>query len=255
MSQFAFGSGNMYITQLQDASGNLIANPTPMPLMVLQEGSVEFSRTNKELYGGNSFPVDIAQAEQKCVVKVKPARIFANVWNSLYFGQALTSGLLANYTDVTGIAIPSTPFSVTVVPPATGSFAADLGVLNALGQPMKRVASAPATSQYSVNVSTGAYTFAAADVGLTVYINYQYSATVTGAQTLAIKSLPMGSAACFKADLTVIYQGKLTTMSFNRCTSNKFSIGFKNSDFAIPEFDFSLMDDGLGGVAKISTSE
>jgi len=255
MSQFAFGSGNMYVTQLQDASGNLITNPTPMPLMVLQEGSVEFSATKKDLYGQNSFPVTTAQGEQKCIVKVKPARIFAGVWNSLYFGQSLTTGLLANYTDLIGIAIPATPYTVNVVPPSTGSFAADLGVLNAVGTPMKRVASAPASGQYSVNVSTGAYLFAAADTGQTVYINYQYSATVTGAQTLSVQNLPMGYAPCFKADLTVVYQGKLTTMSFNRCTSNKFSIGFKNIDFAIPEFDFSLMDDGVGGVAKISTSE
>ena len=255
MSQFAFGSGNMYVTQLQDASGNLISNPTQVPLMVLQEGSVEFSATKKDLYGQNKFPVSIASAEEKCIVKVKPARIIASVWNSIYFGQSLTSGLLANYTDLTGAAIPATPYLIAVVPPSSGTFAADLGVLNAVGSPMKRVASAPATGQYSVNVATGSYTFAAADTGQTVYINYQYSATVAGAQTLNIQNLPMGYAPCFKADLTVIYQGKLTTMSFNRCTSSKFSIGFKNIDFAIPEFDFSLMDDGIGGVAKISLSE
>jgi hypothetical protein len=255
MTQFAFGSGNMYVTQLQDALGNTISNPTPYPLMALQEGSIDMSSDSKELYGSQQFPLAVGRGKGKLTCKVKPARIFSGVWNAIYFGQTLSSGLFANYSDTTGAAIPATPYQITPTPPSSGTFAADLGVVNSVGAPLKRVASAPATGQYSVNTTTGAYTFAAADTGNIVYINYQYTATVTGAQKQTVQNLQMGYAPSFKADLTVAYQGKLVTFSFPKAISTKFSIGFKNEDFAIPEFDFSGMDDGTGNVLTWSTSE
>lgn len=255
MSQYAFGSGNMYVTQLQDALGNAIANPTPYPLMTLQEGSIDLSSDSKELYGQNQFPVAVGRGKAKMTCKVKPARIFAGVWNALYFGQTINSGLFANYTDTVGTAIPTTPFTITATPPNAGTFVADLGVISATGMPMKRVASGPTTGQYSVNVATGVYTFASADAGTTVYINYQYTATVTGASKQTVQNLPMGYAPTFKADLSVAYQGKIITFSFPKAISTKFSIGFKNEDFAVPEFDFSGFDDGTGNVLTWSTSE
>lgn len=255
MSQFAFGSGNLFVTQLQDADGNAVSNPTPYPLMVLQEGSIDMSSDLKELYGQNQFSVAVGRGKTKIGVKVKPARIIAALWNAMYFGQTLNSGLIANYNDTAGAAIPATPFQITVTPPSSGAFAADLGVIDWNGQPMKRVAATPATGQYSVNVATGVYTFNSADTGKTVYINYQYSASVVGAQKMTVVNKPMGYAPVFKADLTVNYLGKLTTFSFPKAISTKFSIGFKNEDFAVPEFDFSCFDDGSGNVLTLSTSE
>lgn len=256
MSQYAFGAGNMYVTQLLTALGATVANPTPYPLMVLQEGSVDFSSDMKELYGQNQFPVAVGRGKTKMQIKVKPARILAAVWNAIFFGQTLSPGLVAVFTDTTGTAIPATPFQITIVPPSSGTFAADMGVLNAAGNPMTRVASAPATGQYSLNVGTGVYTFAAADTGLLVYISYQYStATIATGQKQTVTNLPMGQAPVFRADLTVNYLGKLTTFSFPNAISTKFSLGFKNEDFAIPEFDFSAFDNGAGQVMTWSTSE
>lgn len=256
MSQYAFGAGNMYVTQLQDANGNAIANPTPYPLMALQEGSVDISGDVKELYGQNQFPVAAGRGKVKMQVKVKPARILAGVWNSIFFGQTLNPGLIAVNTDTVGQAIPATPFNITPTPPNTGTYAADMGVIDANGNPMTRVASAPATGQYSVNVATGQYTFAAADTGKTVYINYQYTtSTATTGNKQTVQNLPMGYAPTFKADLTVSYLGKITTFSFPKAVATKMGIGFKNEDFSVPEFSFSAFDNGAGQVMSWSTSE
>lgn len=255
MSQFAFGAGNMYVTQLQDASGNAITNPTPYPLMVLQEGSVDMAGDVKELYGQNQFPVAAGRAKVKMQIKVRPARIMAGVWNAIYFGQTLSNGIVGIDTDSVGVAIPASPYTITATPPNSGTFVADLGVLDSSGNPMTRVASAPATGQYSVTVGTGAYLFAAADTGKTVYINYQYSATSTTAKKQTVNNLPMGYAPTFKADLAVAYLGKMTYFQFPMCISTKFSIGFKNEDFAIPEFNFSAFDPGNGQVMTWATSE
>lgn len=255
MAQYAFGSGNMYATPLQDAWGNAISNPTPVPLMTLQDGSIDLSGDIKELYGQNQFAVAAARGKVKMTIKVKPARIFAAGWNTLFFGQTLTSGLFANYTDTVGQTIPTTPYQITISPASSGSFVADLGCIDSSGKPMQRVASSPATGQYSVNVATGAYTFASADSGKQVYINYQYTATVTGAQKQTVANLPMGYAPASKLDLTVAYQGKLTTFSFPMAVPNKMAISFKNEDFAVPEFDFQAFDPGTGQVCTWSTSE
>jgi hypothetical protein len=255
MSQYAFGAGNMYVTQLQDADGNAISNPTPYPLMTLQEGSIDLSSDMKELYGQNQFPVAIGRGKTKMQVKAKPARIIAGVWNAIFFGQTVSTGIFANWTETTGALIPTTPFIITVTPPSSGTFVADLGVLDQNGNPMKRVASAPTTGQYAVNVGTGAYTFAAADTSLRVYINFQYTATSTTAQKQTVVNKAMGLVPTFRTDLTVSYLGKLTTFQFPMCVSTKFSIGFKNEDFAIPEFDFSAFDPGSGNVMTWALSE
>ena len=346
--QFAFGAGNMYVTQLNDAWGNPITNPTPYPLMALQEGSVDLSGDVKELFGQNQLPVAVGRGKMKLTVKVKPARIFSAVWNAIFFGQTLNQGLIANYTDNVGELVPpasvggvtaitivsggtsyvqgdivtvstgtstvkaqavvtavsagvvtgltiinagsytvaptasgattggtgsgltvtctATPSSVIVNAPYSGvgtafnmgTYAADMGcTYAATGMPLKRVASAPTTGQYSVNTTTGVYTFAAADAGLTIYINFQYTnySSLLSAGYQTVQNLPMGYAPSFKADLTVAYLGKMTTFSFNKAIATKMNMNFKNEDFAVPEFDFSAFDDGSGNVMKWSTSE
>lgn len=253
MTQYAFGAGSMYVTPLQDSTGTAIANPTPMKLMDLQEGSFDFSGEEKLLYGQNSFPAAAGIAKRKLGVKVKNARVLARAWNTLFFGQTLTTGIIGIKTDTVGAAVPTTPFTITPTVPGSGTWAADLGVLDASGNPMTRVASAPATGQYSV--AAGVYTFAAADTTKVVYINFRYTATSTTASKMAVANQPMGYAPLFSADLSVIYQGKETYFGLPACMASKFTLAFKNDDFALPEFEFSGMDNGSGNVMNWSTSE
>ena len=347
MSQYAFGSGNMYATPLTDAWGNAIANPTPVPLLVLQEGQIDMSGDIKELYGQNQFCVAAGRGKVKMTIKVKPARIFAAAWNTLFFGQTLLNGAFSNYSDTSGDVIPPAAVggvtgiavvaggtgyatgdivqvttgtstvkaqgivtaaagvvtavqvinsgSYTVAPTASGAttvvtgsgnaaltvtctctpsgvisypsdlgvtgqgsvFVADLGVDNFnTGAIMKRVASAPAAGQYAVNTTTGIYTFAAADAGTMVNINFQYTnALNTTAQNQTVMNLPMGYAPACKFDLTVSYLGKMTTFSFPMAIPQKMALAFKNEDFAIPEFDLTVMDPGNGQVCRWGVSE
>jgi hypothetical protein len=175
-----FGSGNLWGTPLQDASGNALANPSPVLFGTLQEVSIDISFDTKMLYGQLQFPVDVARGKGKATGKAKAANINGALFNSIFFGQTMSSGILRDVYDVVGSVIPTTPFQVTPVVPNSGTWATDLGVRTVLGTPLVRVASAPTTGQYSV--AAGVYTFASADVGLTFYISYQYTATSTSAQ-------------------------------------------------------------------------
>lgn len=253
MAQYVFGAGSMYATPLLDANGNTISNPTPLKLADLQEGSIDLGADMKKLYGQNSFPVAVGVGKRDLGIKIKQARVSSRIWNAIFFGQTLAAGIYAVNTDTTGAAIPTTPFQITPTVPSSGTWAFDLGVLDSNGLPMVRVASAPATGQYSV--SAGVYTFAAADTGKTVYINYQYTATSTSAQKQTVSNLPMGYAPAFRCDLDVAYLGKRTTFTFPMCIASKMALSFKNEDFSTPEFEFGAFDNGSGQVMTWALSE
>jgi hypothetical protein len=110
-------------------------------------------------------------------------------------------------------------------------------VRHADGTALTRVASAPTTGQYSV--AAGVYTFAAADTGVTVYIDYQYTYTSTTAKNSNVASLVMGYAPAFRADLQIPYAGKQLVLTLYWCIGSKISFATKLDDFTIPEFDFS----------------
>jgi hypothetical protein len=255
MALYNFGAGVLWGIPTSDASGNAIATnvATPIQFGVLQEVSLDVGFDNKMLYGQNQFPVAVGRGKGKISLKAKFAQLNGALINSLFFGQTLTSGIISDVYDVTGAVIPTTPFQITVVPPSSGVWSVDLGVRNAAGVPMTRVASAPATGQYSV--AAGVYTFAAADVGLQVFVNYQYTAASTSAKKSTVLNLPMGYAPSFRCDLLEPYAGKTLTVSLPNCIANKLSFSTKLDDFQVPEFDADCFADAAGNVMTYALSE
>lgn len=242
--QFLFGSGVFWGTPLMDASGAAIANPTPVQLGVMQDISLDISFDTKELYGQSQFPVAVGRGKGKMAGNAKVAQISGAAINSLVFGQTVTNGIVADYYDVTGAAIPATPYTITPTPPSSGTFSYDLGVRDSNGIPMTRVASGPTTGQYSF--SSGVYTFAAADTTKTVFISYQYTATSTTANKSTVKNVLMGQAPVFKGDLYLPYGGKSLILTIPNCICSKFSMATKQDDFVVPEFGFSGFADSSG---------
>ena len=170
--------------------------------------------------------------------------------NDLFFGSTMATGQLLA-TDSESGAIPgSSAYTVTVANSAT--WVLDLGVVyTATGLPLTRVASAPASGQYSV--AAGVYTFAAADANLGVKISYTY--TTTGGNTLTINNQPMGAAATFKSVLSLPYNGQKATFTLNACVSTKMSIQTALEDFTKPQFDFNAFADNANVLGTISVAE
>jgi hypothetical protein len=251
MTQYVFGSGSLILTPVQDASGAIISNGTPVKLLDHQECSIDMGGDIKKLFGQGGYPIAAGVGKRDVSVKCKGARVHSMIWNTLFFGQSLAAGLIAICTDSVAIAA-----SVTVTPPSSGAFSADMGVVDWNGNPMKRVATGPATGQYAVS-ATGVYSFAAADIaaGRLVYPHYSYTAAVAGAQKMTVMNLPMGYAPIFRATLCVAYNGKIMYLDFPSCTANKMGISLKNEDFMIPEFEFTPTDNGTGNIFTMSLSE
>jgi hypothetical protein len=252
--EYMFGSGLLWGTPQQDASGNAISNPTPVLFGTMQDVSVDMSFDLKQLYGQNQFPVALGRGKGKIDCKAHIASINGAMLNSIFFGQTLTSAGVSDFHDNTGTAIPGTPFAITPTVPSSGTWAADLGVRKADGTLMTRVASAPATGQYMV--SAGVYTFAAADTTIVVFIDYQYTFTSTTSKTSNVSNLLMGYAPAFRCDLLMPYGGKNLILTLYWCIGSKLSLATKLDDFTVPEFDFAAAaNPNTGQVLTWGTSE
>lgn len=255
MAQYVFGAGTIWATPLADAFGNTVANGTPVQLAVCQEISMDESFDTKKLYGQNQFPVDVGRGKGSVGVKAKFAQVNALTVSSLFFGQTLVNASLDSYRfDVTGATIPLTPFQITPTVPNSGTWAGDCGVRDSNGRPMTKVASAPATGQYSV--AAGVYTFAAADTGKLVFISFRYTATsVTTAGRMTVLNVPMGAAPVLQLDVFFSKNGKDFATRYPQAIASKLSLQSKLDDYMVPELDFDCFADAAGNVLYRSFGE
>jgi hypothetical protein len=244
---FGFGSGLVYGIRSD------IANSTPVRLGTMQDISIDISSDLKELYGQNQYAVAIARGKSKIDCKAKFATISGEVYNNLFFGGTLTTGSVsAAYQEAQTIPA-SSPYTVTVTNGA--HFAQDLGPrYAATGIPFTLVASSPTVGQYTVNATTGVYTFAAADEGVAVLIDYLYTVSTTGT-TVAAGNPLMGITPTFICEFAQEYNGLWLTVKLFQCISTKLTLATKIDDFVIPEFDFSAFANSAGQTIQITTSD
>lgn len=243
MPQYKFGVGHTYAQGA--ASG-----ASPQWFGELQEITVDFDLgEKKKLYGQYDFPVDVGLGKKSLTIKSKHARFNGRFLNEICFGgSTLTSGTRI-YHQRAEAKTPSTN-TTTITPPLSGTFVRDLGVVfQSTGEPLQRVASAPAAGQYSLSGAT--YTFAAGDSNPPVFISYDYS-TASGGQTLAVTQQLMGGAPEFELYLSGqrTVSGVLHTyhLRLYRVVASKLSIPLKNDDFAMQDFEAEAMANAAGKV-------
>lgn len=243
-----FGSGVLWATPNT-------ANPTPFRFGVLQDVTLDFKYTQKELYGEYQLPILVARGTQKITGKAKFAAFNGQFMADLFFDVTKVAGQYLVVDNEGPSAIPTTPFQITVVNGA--SFIQDLGVVNAAtGQPFTRVAAAPAAGQYSVNVGTGVYTFASADnvSAIQVLISYRYSTAVAGTFRSILANKLLGDAPVFSLDL---YQrnpnsAQQWSLRLYQVISTGLSLALKLEDFLIPDFDFNVYTDGSNNLGEFN---
>jgi hypothetical protein len=251
MPESMFGVGNLFSTPTG-------ANPTPVKFGRLQDVSVDFSQEIKPLYGSNAFPLENARGKGKIDLKATAGIVDAVLFNQVYFGLTTSAGETRSSIDEGPTPIPTTPFQITVTNGAT--FGADLGVYNTVTHLfMSRVASSPAAGQYSLNATTGVYTFAGADnvSAYSVRISYTYTvASATGQKSTFTNQL-MGSTVIFSLQLVNKFTGgdgttRFLYLNFRSVQASKLSMPMKLDDYTLPTFDMSVQDDGAGNLFDYS---
>lgn len=245
-----FGTGKLIAVPTNLADGTPIAVPTPVRLGTMQDVSVDLSVEMKTLYGSARYPIAAGQGKGKIAIKAKYAEIDGKILGSLFYGKASTAGIKAAVFDFATSIPASSPYTVTVAPPNSGTFAEDMGVIfAATGVQLTRVTAAPAAGQYSVSAG-GVYTFAAADSGKAIAISYEYSASGSG-EIFQITNDVMGYTPSFKLLLQNSYDGKSLVLKLNRCVSNKLNLPLKNDDFALYDFEAEAFADAAGSLGYI----
>lgn len=221
MGQHIFGSGQLYG----------IAEGAPIRFGTLQDVSVDFSGDLKTLHGQRQFAEAIARGKSKIEWKAATGQVNFDLYNSLFFGQSVSSGAVVPISGEV-VAIPTTPFKAIVA--NGGDFVQDLGVFFSLtGEPLTQVLANPVAGQYTVNQATGEYTFAAADTGKGVLVDYLYEDAE--GQTLDIDNELMGTVPVFGLTLTEKFQNKAFVLQLFACTADKLSMPFKQDDFSVSE--------------------
>jgi hypothetical protein len=254
--QLAFGAGALWGSRT-DVTGSGIG---PDQFGILQDVQIDWDWQTKELWGQFQFPVDIARGQGKITGKAKFARIFGSIYGDLFFGQTPATGQLTVSENEAATVPATTPYTVTVANAA--SYVDDLGVFYATGASagnrFTRVTTPAAAGQYSVNLSTGIYTFAAADAGAALLISYLYTVSSSG-KKLVLTNQFMGYTPSFKATFytTKTTQGTPAGMALvlNACTATKLSLPTKTDDYEIQEFDFSAFADAAGNIGTLSVNE
>ena len=158
----------------------LTTSSTPIPLAVAKSATIDFKQERKPLRGQWMDPIDMLAGARDISVKFAGADFRAATVQLVLQGSTLAANATKNVVVGENWVSATT---VTVAQSATWS--EDAGVLDlTAGKWLTRVASAPATGQYSV--AAGVYTFAVADAGHNLTITYTYTSTTAGSQTLAV---------------------------------------------------------------------
>ncbi len=247
MAQFSFGNGSIW-------GVNSAANSTPVRLGALQDVSIDFSFNTKMLYSSYQFPAAIGRGLGKIEGKASFGAFYARAFNDLFFNESAPPSTAQTFVadNEAGSVPASSTYTITVTNAMT--YVKDLGVIYALtGLPLTRVASVSAIGQYSVNVSTGVYTFYSADASASVQISYTYTAssgkTITGVNQL------LGQQPFFSIVLYNSFDAKVSYLELFRCVSSKLTFPFKLEDFTIMDFEFQAFADASNNVFKLSTAE
>ena len=246
--QGLFGPGLLWVTRTD------IANSTPVNIGFVNEFSLDISFETKQLYGQNQFPLLAARGTAKCTGKMKAATLSGQALNSVLLGQTWNVGTQYSYSISGSTAIPATPFQITPTVPSSGTWNADLGVVNAATlEPMTQVASGPTAGQYSV--SAGVYTFSSADhtSAINVIITFAYTFTTgsTG-QSLTIANQPIGTTPTFQLDYATSLYGAVYYIRLFNAIGSKVSFGHKLTDFMMPEYDFEFFANQSQNIGIIS---
>ena len=218
----------------------LVDGTTPREVGILKDVSVEFSSTSKELRGSKTFPVAVATSAQKIVGKAASGTFDGALLASI-LGATVTTGSKKITSEPHAAAL-----SVTVTNALT--FKADLGVTDAAGKAMTKVATAPTAGQYAVSEATGVYTFAAGETG-TLTINYQHTLTTGSTATITLNKA-QAAPTTFKLHLFNDYNGNKGLTLF-AAVIPKVSLAMKGEEFTESGLDIECYADASGDVAEM----
>ena len=184
----------------------------------------------------------MARGEGKVDIKVKYGRIGLKTINDAIFAGTVAAG----ETIVSINESHTAASTITVTPPASGTFASDQGVLDGNGNPMTYTnTTTPAVGVYSVNNTTGAYTFNSGQTG-TLQISYAY--TVTTGFNVPVANKPMGQSPQCKMWVANDNWTNNFALYFGAVVFTKLTLPQKNTDWTLIDSEAQAYADSSGNI-------
>jgi hypothetical protein len=244
-----FGAGRVFMT------GNY-TNPTPARAIVPQSQAIDVKRKVESLFGENQLAVAVAAGSMEVTGKVEYSKSNARLFADILFGATSASGSYAESDNEAGTVATSSPFTVSVANHSTFLF--DLGVKNTTtGQLMTCVAAASevAGKSYSLNTTTGVYTFNASDSGASVSISYAYTVAATG-ETISLTNALQGNTGNFQAVHVFPWASEQDMIVLYSCIASSAALSAKQSAFGSTSLDYTAGVNGSNvlGVASFAES-
>jgi hypothetical protein len=173
------GSGLLFVNP---NGSNLAANVTPFRPWTIQDFELTVKGKIQKLQGQYNTAEDIARVDQDWAFKFTMGRVDFFALNQMFYSDVSAGGghVVNAIFQATVPATPG-PYTLTIAPPSSGTFYADLGVEYTGAFTGRFIKGAPSATAgiYSVVPSTGVYTFASADQGASIQISYSYTIAST----------------------------------------------------------------------------
>lgn len=241
---YQFGVGGMFATP---NGGNLATPSGPVQFGVIQDVSLDIDQKLVELRGQSKFPNDVAPSDMSIKGKASFGQIEVEIYNSLFFGNTITPATAVLFVPNEAHSVPaSSVYTITVT--HTTTFNEDFGVTYAAtGAALQPVVSVTAVGQYSVNTSTGVYTFFSGDASAAVLISYTYTPASTTGRMLSVVNEIQGYGPQFELYLLQSYQGA-NNMRLYACRASKMSAPLKKDGYLLSDFEFQAYANAAGKV-------
>lgn len=224
MPVLEFGTGVLYG---EPTGGNQPTNPTPIRLL-LQNASIDFKGDLKKLWTQSQMPIATARGKIDVTGKAEIVNYDPDPINQLFWAQSIAAGMKV-FVDNESHVVSANAATVT----NAATFDVDNGVVYAsgtnAGQVFLKVNASPNVSQYTVNTTSGVYTFSGSDNGVTVKISYTYTNTTRG-KTISLVNQPMGYAPVCRMDFWNNFRGKMLGIRLNAATLGSWTYPSKLED-------------------------
>ncbi len=172
------------------------------------------------------------------------------MFNQLFFADTVVAGIKA-IKGVEAQNVNATTNTATVVNAA--GFFQDEGVWYVnppagFRKDLDKVVSGPTQGQYTVNTSTGVYTFAGADGGAAMLISYVYTPSPnTAGRTITVNNQLLGYGPVTEMWLAQPYQGN-NGIHLYSVRFAKLGIPLKREDYQIADLEFQAFANPAGQV-------
>lgn len=227
---FVFGVGEMYTTPNAK-------NPDPIKIGTPQGLSLSFSGDEASVFGNKRFAVARAGTTLDTTATITMGEFQPEFFSRYLFGATKGKGRHKQIEEV--VILTDNSGTVSYV---ADDFDRNLGVIGKDGTRYALVETAPTEFQYTLDKTTGTYTFNAAAATKTVSIRYGQFFPNEGDQYV-IKNSLMGSTPSFQLEVVGEFEGKGYCMIFPNVRAISYSMDSTNDGFTAPTLEVVMAVD------------